>query len=324
MELKRSRLRIFRPSYLSGDKLRSAMSRVSRATLLLCLICGATALAAPPRSPAKPVPPHPANDEESFFADPLKEGLTAYDELDYPRCVSKLRAALAESLTRAEKISVYKTLGFCHAALDQPKDAKLDFMNVLRLDESFELDRRVSPRIRAPFEEAKAAIATGQDAAIAAPPEPAYPVPSVLPELSPPQPKEGQALTVFVHSPNAEKAQIFYRTRGQSVFSRALASGKEGRFAVTVPGLHVQPPAVEFYLVLIDETGAAVARAGALAQPLAVDVQAQKRPVYTRGWFWGVIGGIAAAGAVVGLAVGLTASRGPSATSSATVTIQPQ
>jgi hypothetical protein len=274
------------------------------------LAAAGVAYAAPPKA-AQP----------SIESELVRAGVAAYEDLDYPRCVSELQGALAETLTRAEKIVTYKTLGFCHVALNQPHDARTDFEKLLRLDENFELDRSVSPRIRAPFEAARAAVATGQAAGGG------FTVPMVKPQLLPARPKEGQAVMVSVAYPGgvAERIELFYRTRGQAVFSRVAGEGKaDGRFLLTVPGMNVHAPALEYYLVLLDEADAAVARAGTLGQPLALDVEARKRPIYTKAWFWGVIGGIAAAGAIVGAVVATQTGSEIGKNTPATVTIQPQ
>jgi hypothetical protein len=87
--------------------------------------------------------------------------------------------------------------------------------------------------------------------------------------------------------------------------------------------MDVHAPALEYYGAVLDEGGASIAKVGSLGQPVAVNVEARKRPVYAKGWFWGVMSGVALAGAGVALAVTLTRPTvGPN--TPATVTIQPQ
>jgi hypothetical protein len=268
--------------------------------------------------PARAAPAQP-----EIESDLVRAGVAAYDELDFPRCVAELTKALDEALTREEKLVTYKTLGFCHVALQRSDEAQADFERLLRIDETFELDHRVSPRIRAPFEKARAAVATGQGMSAGAG---QATLPLARPSVAPALAKEGQAITVSLAYPGgvAEKVQLFYRTRGQALYSRAVGEGKSGQFVVTVPGIYVRAPALEYYLVLLDDTGAAVSRAGSLAQPLAVDVRAPKKPLYAKGWFWGVLGGVAAAGAIVAAVVATTTGGGVSKNAPASVTIQPQ
>jgi hypothetical protein len=258
----------------------------------------------------------------------IKAALAAYDDLDYARCVSELQKALGESLTRDEKLVTYRTLAFCHVGLDKPDAAKFDFENLLRIDESYELDRRISPRIRAPFEEAKAAVATGESVEGQAN-EIQFKTPSVDTEVMPHKAGEGKAITVSAQfaARGATKAELFYRVRGQAVFNKLSTPGSpDGKFSFTVPGMQVQPPAVDYYLNLLDDSNTVVAHAGVLSQPLSVPVTAQKRPVYVKGWFWGVVvGAVAVAAAVVGGTVAATTGgSGVSKNSSASVTVVPR
>jgi hypothetical protein len=260
-------------------------------------------------------------------SDVIKQALAAYEELDYGKCVDLLQKALGESLTRDEKVVTYRTLAFCHVGLDKPDAAKFDFEHLLRIDESYELDRRISPRIRAPFEEAKAAIATGESVEGAAN-EAAFKTPAVKPSLMPQRPMENQPVTVAaqLNDARAAKAELFYRIKGRAVFNKSSTPGSpDGRFSLTIPGIQVQPPALEYYLNILDDSNTALAHAGTLAQPLLFNVGVLKKPVYTKGWFWGVVVGVVVAGAVVGGAVGGTvgSSSAPGPNTPATVTIQP-
>jgi len=196
-----------------------------------------------------------------------------------------------------------------------------DFENLLRIDGRFELDRTISPRVRSVFEEARGRVATqGTGSGEAG---------RALPELHPKVParvKEGQAITVAASYPGgvAASVELFYRTRGQNVFAKLKAPvGASGDFSVTVPGMHVDAPALEYYLVVLDESGSSVALAGALGAPLAVDVEGRKRPVYVKGWFWGVMAGVAVVGAGVATAVVLTTRSSISASTPATISIMP-
>ena len=96
----------------------------------------------------------------------------------------------------------------------------------------------------------------------------------------------------------AQKIDLFYRTRGQSRFLEMSAPlDARGGASLVLPGPSVHPPALEYYLLALDDAGVLVAEAGSMAQPLPVDVQARKKPVYAKGWFWGMISGLLVAGA---------------------------
>src|SRR6185312_8424737 len=166
------------------------------------------------------------------------------------------------------------------------------------------LDRTISPRVRAVFEDARAHVATESGAS-----EAGRALPELHPMVTPAKVKEGQAVTIASAYPGgvASSVELFYRTRGQNVFAKLKQPvGAGGAFSVIVPGMHVKAPALEYYFVVLDDSGASVAIAGTLGQPLAVDVQGRKKPVYAKGWFWGVLGGVAVVGAGVATAVVLS------------------
>jgi len=251
----------------------------------------------------------------------IRAGVAAYDDLEYPKAIDLLQRALRETLTRDERILTYKTLGFAHAALGQMEAARIDFENLLRVNPSMELDRMVAPRVRAVFEKAKAAVATGHVSTG----EGSFKIPEVVPSVSPPAQREGRPLTVSLsyHGGAVDHLQLFHRVRGQEMFSRVDARPDEhGAFEVVIPGLSVHAPGVEYYVELVDDGGAAVARGGSFSQPLTVDVAIYKKPLYAKAWFWGVIGGVVAAGAIVAAVVVVTRPTINSSTPS-TLTIQP-
>jgi hypothetical protein len=176
--------------------------------------------------------------------------------------------------------------------------------------------------VRAVFEEARGRVATGGGGTA----EPGHELPELHPMVTPTKVKQGQAVTIAASYPGgvASSVELFYRTRGQNVFAKLKQHvDAGGAFSITVPGMHVDAPALEYYLVVLDESGASVAIAGTLGQPLAVDVEGRKRPVYVKGWFWGVIGGIAVVGAGVATAVVLSTRSTISSSTPATISIQP-
>jgi hypothetical protein len=256
----------------------------------------------------------------------VKQGLAAYNDLEYARALSLLDQALRETLTRDEKIIAYQTMAFAHVGLNNRDAALHDFENLLRVDPSFELDRTISPRVRAVFEQAKAEVATGgigggEDNKVPT-------VPATVDFGAEKRAKEGHAIDVRATYPGgvAARGELFYRTRGQLVFSKTTALiDTVGRFEATVPGMDVHAPGLEYYLVILDERGSSLAQAGSLAQPLFVDIGGTaKAPIYKRAWFWGVIGGAIVVGAGVATAVALTVHPSVAASTPATITIMPK
>jgi hypothetical protein len=184
----------------------------------------------------------------------------------------------------------------------------------LRLDPNASLDRSVAPKVRAVFEEAKAQVATSSRAAST--------LPQLKPAVDPAAPHEGKPLTVHVDYPGgiAHKMTLYFRSNNEATFARSTVDATgDGRFAAVVPGPAVRAPSLDYHVVLLDDAGASVATAGSLGQPLQIAVTRLMKPVYKRGWFWGVVVGVAAAGAVAAvLAVELTK------TNTAPITVNPQ
>jgi hypothetical protein len=233
----------------------------------------------------------------------VKNGLTAFGDLDYAHAVELLEQARSESLTREEKLVTYRTLGMAYVALGKIDEAKKDFKRLLRIDPSSTLDRSVAPKVRAIFEEAKSEAATSGGALKTA-------LPTVTPTLEPPAPRQGSPVVVRVEYPGgvARKMTLYFRKSGDGAFTRATVDGDgNGHFSATIPGPVLQPSSLEYHIVLLDDAGAAVAGAGSLGAPIAVGVVEKKKPVYKKAWFWGVLGGVVAAGAVAtGVSLALT------------------
>jgi tetratricopeptide (TPR) repeat protein len=236
----------------------------------------------------------------------VQQGVAAYDNLEFDRAVELLNRAVAESLTRDEKIVAFRTLAFTYAALGRADEARGAFARLIRLDGKAELDRSVAPRVRALFEEARALVATGHV-------EPAAggaATPTLRPQIEPAHPVEGQAVSLRVASPGglARSVRLYHRVRGALSYTEMQSVGQAGRFELTIPGSGVRAPALELYLTAFDEGNVAIARAGTLAEPLRVDVAAAKTPARKRAWIWGVVAGAVVAGGVA-TALALTLPR---------------
>ena len=173
----------------------------------------------------------PTNARAGIDSPLVRAGLAAYDALDFPRAVSLLESARKERLTVEELTVTLRTLGSARVALGDDAGALAAFGRLLEVAPSYTLDRTVSPRIRAVFEEAQKN----------APPR----APEAPPVVTPPPPA----------------------------------------VVLTTPPPPALPP--------------------------------QKKPVYKRAWFWGVIGGVAGAAILGGVLGGVLTRNG-------TVTIVPQ
>lgn len=257
----------------------------------------------------------------------ILEGIAAADDLEFGHAVELLQKGLAESPSQADQITAWATLAQCHIALEDTKQAQADFEALLKIAPNYALERGASPRVRKVFDEAHAAIA------MAAPP-PSAPgtvggPPKALP-LDIPRDKlpAGKALdgSAYVPGGSVSVLRIFYRTRGEAgaagPYSSVQSEGHLGRFFITVPGMHVQPPAIEYYAEGLDDAGNVLAVSGSREKPLSIEVAAEKKPLYARPWLWGVVGGVVAAGAVAGIVVGVTSQ--PGANAPGHVTILPE
>jgi tetratricopeptide (TPR) repeat protein len=226
----------------------------------------------------------------------VQRGVAAYDALEFERAVQLLKQALDESLTRDEKIITWRTLAFAYSALDKPDDARAAFTHLLKIDPNGDLPKNVAPRVRALFEEARAQVATGKGL-----PTESTALPPLTTTVEPAHPAEGRPLTITAVAQGGmgRSAALYYRTRGSERYSEVKAAGREGRFELTVPGSDVRAPSLEYYVTALDERSTAIARAGGITEPLAVDVTGVKKPTYKRGWVWGVVvGSVLVAGAV--------------------------
>jgi tetratricopeptide (TPR) repeat protein len=252
--------------------------------------------------------------------DDFRTGVKAYDALEYERAIALLTKAFdtsSESLTRDEKIQGLRVLAMAEFALGREDDTRAAFERLLAVDPAHQLDRKTPPRLRALLEETRAKIATQPHT-----PKPPPGLEAVVPTVYPQNPRADQSLRVDVPQPShsANALTLYYRSSNERSFARATLAAPSGdHYAVTLPAASVHAPALEYYLVLLDAQGAPIAGAGTLADPLRVMVSPVPRPVYKRAWFWGVIGGVLAAGAVAA-ALGVTlAPHKP-----ASVTIMPQ
>jgi hypothetical protein len=148
----------------------------------------------------------------------VRGGVAAYEALDFRRAVSLLESARKQRLTVEELTLTLRTLASARVALGDEAAARADFVALLEIAPDYTLDRTVSPRIRAVFDQARAQM-----------PERPPPPPVVTPPPAPPP------------------------------------------IAIEAP----PPP------------------------------PPKKKPVYKRGWFWGVIGGVAGAAIVAGVLAGV-------------------
>ena len=233
--------------------------------------------------------------------DAMARGLAAYEELDYQRAVEQLALALAHADRLEDRIAIVRALAFSHVALEQLDQARAAFQLLLQLDPAARLDRTISPRARAVFDEVQANLRDPS---------------AVLATIAPARPRAGQAIVLSVITSGGVSAQLYYRTRGAAPYSRLAADGRDGKLVLTVPGLAVQAPGFEYYVIALDDHAAPMGSAGTPDRPLAVAVEAAppaRRALYRRPWFWGTVALAASAVAATVAAVVVVSRAGSSA-----------
>lgn len=287
--------------------------RSVRVLLLLAFLIGANG-----GGPAS-LGPRPACAAE---VDRVRDGLAAFEGLEYERAIVLLEAALNESVTRDERVVALRTIAFATFALGREADCRSAFERLLRVDPAHQLDRRQAPRLRVLLEETRKTLATRPE-----PPRPASPsasLPTMALSIEPKKGKEGLPITVRLVDPAHDAPILSVYYRGTSSAERRVFSSVEARrdpagvYQLTIPGSDVRPPAIEFYALTLDGAGTPTARVGSLGEPLRIEVAPTPKPLYKRAWFWGTLGGVAAAGV---LAAVLAVTLAP--TPPASVTIQP-
>lgn len=270
-------------------------------------------------------------------SEPLKAGLTAFEDLDYPKALEQFRLALRESLTKRERVVLFRAQALIHSALDDSLAAIADFERVLRINPLFELDRNTSPKVRRAFFEAKANLAKQALA------------PPLNATRSPERPKVGESLALTVLAPSGtERIELYFRSRGDTSY-QLIISGTPTRgqpSELVIPQAAIDSDAVEYHLRAVNDLDQTVGADGTLANPLSIPVQGGKpkrgAPLIvtvpatgpgvspapnttpnatvvakppekkkTPAWVWGVVaGGIVVVGAIaIGLGVGLTRNR---------------
>src|SRR5262249_19709345 len=96
-----------------------------------------------------------------------------------------------------------------------------------------------------------------------------------------------------------------------------------GRYEIILPGMLVQPPALEFYVAAEDEQGGKIGLLGSAQVPLSMEVtEPEGKPFYAEWWFWTGIGAAVALGVVTAFAPSGGSNAPPGNTG--TVIIHPQ
>jgi len=246
----------------------------------------------------------------------IDKGIALYNDLEFEKAIDVLTEALEQSdLSTEELTEGYRHLALSHLALGQDEEAKHAFRMLLVANPRYELARTESQKARDLFDEVKRSLPP--------PPEEVKPV-RLTQTASPQAPKKNSAVSVsiIVVDPDKrhDKVIINHRVKGQKSYSKIIAMRTaQGRYAATISGAFVKPPALEYYVAAVDAEGKDLAVEGSAQRPLTLLVGKEKAvaaPIYARWWFWGAIGAVAA-GTVAILAL----SNGGTTETDSTVTI---
>ncbi len=247
----------------------------------------------------------------------IDKGIALYDDLEFEQAIVVLGEALEQSdLSTEELTEGYRHLALAHLALGQDEKAKEAFRMLLVANPRYELSRTTSQKARDLFDEVKRSLPP--------PPEEVKPV-RLTQTVSPLAPKKQTpvSISVIVVDPDKrhQRVVVYHRIKGQKKYSRIVAMHTaQGRYAATISGAFVEPPALEYYVAAVDADGNDLAVEGSAQRPLTLTVEKKEKaaaPIYARWWFWGAIGAVAATSvAIIALSGG-----GDSPDPDATVTI---
>ncbi len=276
--------------------------------LLLCaapLLCFTTLSPAPahakPKRPAPVAAPEPKR-YPGVESEILRKALDAFEEVDYVRSIELLEKAQQEgTLTKTERLILFRTQALAHIALGEPEQARRDFENLLRVDPDYELDRTFSPKVRSTFDEARASLSVAGGATS---------LPLLNSKRSSDAPRAGQPVVIRVLAPSGTtRVELYYRKQGTTEFSTAgVKPDQNGEAELVIPGMSVIQPGLDYYVKALGANQEISAADGSSLAPLSIAVRAEKVVKKSRAWVWGAVaaGIVVVGGVAAGVAVAMT------------------
>ena len=233
----------------------------------------------------------------------LRLALDAFEDVDYVRSVELLEKMREEgTLTKTERVILYRTLALAHIALGETEQARRDFENLLRADPDYDLDRTFSPKVRSTFDVARASLAIAGGGTTS--------LPVLNAKRSTDAPRVGQPIVFRLLAPTGSlRVELHYRTQGATEFSTlGVSPGKDGEVELVVPGLSVAQPALEYFVKAIGNNANVTAADGSRLAPLSIAIRGEKPVKQRRTWIWGAAaaGIVVVGGVVAGVAVAMT------------------
>jgi hypothetical protein len=229
----------------------------------------------------------------------LKDGIDAYNQVEYQPALMYLRAALQRARGRRVLATVYFYLGCTHLALEESAKARAAFETLLAFQPDYVPDRSLtSPKIAGFFSRVRNE----------------YPTPAAPPTLAHQPPLDaGEGRTpILLEVQNLSprlRPLLYHRTADTPEYLTLEAEevlGTRARFSLPTPG---GGGTVLYHFALATRTGVVVRRLGGPKRPFRLELAARARgvaaPWYRRWWVWTIVGA-AVAGAGAGIAYAAT------------------
>lgn len=179
----------------------------------------------------------------------LAEVRRAYAAVDYENTLALAKQALEQGGNdRASTAELYLLLATAAAALDRTDEARDAFACALSVNPELKLDRSLSPKIRAPYQEARGALSRADG----------------RPALEVTLARRERSLALSVHDAQALASDIELGTRSSSAqpFARTrLRSGASRQVALPASG------ELEYYVRLLDRHGNVLLELGSESEP---------------------------------------------------------
>jgi hypothetical protein len=177
----------------------------------------------------------------------------AYREVDFEAVKQRSAAAIrAGGHTPAEMARLEFLLGVSSAALGSTEDARAAFIRLLGMDPTQKLDRELSPRLRAPYLEARGFWSSNRERLL------------VTARL------ESNTLSLALSDPAkmVNRVQVRLRSAGQGEFLDSVRVARP-TLRITLPE-NAKDHDVELAVALLDQFGNTVAEQGTQAEPMIV------------------------------------------------------
>jgi hypothetical protein len=232
----------------------------------------------------------------------LSDGISAYNQVEYPTALMYLKAAVRRARTRTHLTQAYFYLGCTYLATEQQEAARAAFETLLALDPAHVPSRQLtSPKIARFFADVRQSYATP-----AGPPSMAHRPPRSTGDRM-------TTLTLELHnlSPRLRPILRHRSAATPGYMTTEAVDRREALVYFSVPTPTDGGRDLRYYFALVDGEGVQVQRLGSSRRPFRTHVGGDAREGdrdgttwYSSWWFWTAVGAVTV-GAGVGLGLGL-------------------